>query len=64
LLQSGAEAPAGEALTLQLQHFIRVARGEEAPLTDAADGGRTLALVEAIRQAAESGRACAPETIA
>lgn len=64
LLQSEAGTPAGEALTLQLQHFVRVARGEEAPLTDAADGARTLALVEAIRQAAESGRACAPAIIA
>ncbi|MNH21272.1 Inositol 2-dehydrogenase/D-chiro-inositol 3-dehydrogenase [compost metagenome] len=63
LLQSEAGIPAGAALTLQLQHFVRVARGQEAPLTDAADGGRTLALIEAIRQAAATGRACAPETI-
>lgn len=45
LLQSEESIPAGEALTLQLQHFVRVARGEQAPLIDAADGGRTLALV-------------------
>jgi predicted dehydrogenase len=64
LLQSEESIPAGEALTLQLQHFVRVARGEQAPLIDAADGGRTLALIEAIRQAAETGRACAPEHIA
>ncbi|MFJ4345479.1 Gfo/Idh/MocA family protein [Pseudomonas sp. NPDC089401] len=64
LLQNDETIAAGEALTLQLQHFIRVVRGEEAPLIDAADGGRTLALIEAIRQAAESGRACAPEPIA
>ncbi|WEK29006.1 MAG: Gfo/Idh/MocA family oxidoreductase [Candidatus Pseudomonas phytovorans] len=64
LLQSEETIPDGEALTLQLQHFVRVARGEQAPLIDAADGGRTLALIEAIRQAAESGRACAPEQIA
>lgn len=63
LLQREESIPAGEALTLQLQHFVRVARGEQAPLIDAADGGRTLALVEAIRQAAQSGRACAPEQI-
>ncbi|AVD90298.1 Gfo/Idh/MocA family protein [Pseudomonas sp. SWI44] len=63
LLQSEEAIPPGEALTLQLQHFIRVARGQEAPLIDAADGGRTLALIEAIRQAAESGRACAPAPI-
>ena len=64
LLQSEESIPAGEALTLQLQHFVRVARGEQAPLIDAADGGRTLALIEAIRQAAETGRACVPEHIA
>jgi predicted dehydrogenase len=63
LLQSSESIPAGEALTLQLQHFVRVARGEQAPLIDAADGGRTLALIEAIRQAAQSGRACAPAHI-
>ena len=64
LLQSEENIPAGEALTLQLQHFVRVARGEQAPLIDAADGGRTLALIEAIRKAADSGRACAPEQVA
>lgn len=64
LLQSEESIPVGEALTLQLQHFVRVARGEQAPLIDAADGGRTLALIEAIRKAAETGRACAPEHIA
>ncbi|MGN8247767.1 Gfo/Idh/MocA family protein [Pseudomonas sp. SMV7] len=64
LLQSEENIPAGEALTLQLQHFVRVARGEQAPLIDAADGGRTLALIEAIRKAADSGRACAPEEVA
>jgi len=63
LLQSEEAIPPGEALTLQLQHFIRVVQGTEAPLIDAADGGRTLALVEAIRQAAETGRACAPALI-
>ncbi|WP_406821777.1 Gfo/Idh/MocA family protein [Pseudomonas sp. KnCO4] len=64
LLHSVESIPAGEALTLQLQHFVRVARGEQAPLIDAADGGRTLALIEAIRKAADSGRACAPEQVA
>lgn len=64
LLQSEEAIPAGEALTLQLQHFIRVVQGTEAPLIDAADAGRTLALIEAIRQAAETGRACSPDLIA
>lgn len=51
---------ADEALRLQLQHFIQVARGQAQPLVSAADAGRTLALIEAIREAARTGRACAP----
>ena len=53
----------GEALRLQLLHFVDVARGLAQPLVSAADAGRTLALVEAIFQAAESGQACTPQTI-
>ena len=30
------------ALRLQLQHFVKVARGEVAPLVSAADAARTL----------------------
>lgn len=52
-----------EALRLQLQHFIKVARREVLPLVSAADAARTLALVEAIREAAQTGRACAPALI-
>lgn len=55
--------PSDEALRLQLEHFVAVARGETEPLVDAADAGRTLALVEAIRAAAHSGRACTPTTV-
>jgi len=54
---------ADEALRVQLQHFVRVARREVEPLVSAADAARTLALVEAIRQAAETGQACAPSPI-
>lgn len=54
---------AGEALHRQLLHFVQVARGQVQPLVSAADAGRTLALVEAIRQAAESGQASVPETL-
>lgn len=61
LLRTQETFNAAEALRLQLQHFVRVARGLVAPLVSAADAGRTLALVEAIRQAAETGRACAPQ---
>ena len=52
-----------EALRRQLQHFVRVARGEQAPLVSAGDAGNTLALIEAIHRAAETGRACAPDLI-
>lgn len=63
LLQAQEGFSADEALRLQLQHFIQVARGQAEPLVGAGDAGRTLALVEAIRQAADSGRACAPQII-
>lgn len=63
LLRTQEAFNADEALRLQLQHFVRVARGLVAPLVSAADAGRTLALVEAIRQAAETGRACAPQIL-
>jgi predicted dehydrogenase len=54
---------ADEALRLQLEHFVAVARGEAEPRVDAADAGRTLALLEAIRAAALSGHACTPATV-
>jgi predicted dehydrogenase len=63
LLQSLEIFPPGEALRLQLQHFVKVARGEVVPLVDAVDAGNTLALIEAIREAAETGRACSPHVI-
>lgn len=63
LLQVQESFPVAEALRVQLQHFVQVARGAVAPLVSAADAGRTLALVEAIRQAADSGRAIAPQLI-
>ncbi len=53
----------GEALRLQLQHFVQVARGEVEPLVSADDAARTLALIEAIREAAATGRACIPTLI-
>ena len=52
-----------EALRQQLLHFVDVARGKAQPLVSAADAGRTLALVEAIFQAAETGQACTPQTV-
>ncbi|MDQ7912436.1 Gfo/Idh/MocA family oxidoreductase [Pseudomonas sp. 102515] len=49
-----------EALRLQLEHFVRVARGAEAPLVSAEDAARTLALVAAVERAAASGTAQHP----
>lgn len=63
LLQVQESFSADEALRLQLLHFIEVARGQAEPLVSAADAARTLALIEAIRDAAASGRACAPQTL-
>ncbi len=63
LLQSEEPFSREAALRRQLQHFVQVARGAVAPLVGAADAGRTLALIDAIRQAAESGRTCAPQVI-
>lgn len=60
LLQVQEPFTADEALRLQLLHFIQVARGQVQPLVSAADAGRTLALIEAIRESARTGRACAP----
>ncbi len=44
-----------EPLAEQLRHFGAVIRGTERPITDAADAARTLAVVEAVGQAAMSG---------
>lgn len=49
-----------EALRRQLEHFVRVARREEAPLVSAADAALTLALVAAVERAAASGSAQRP----
>jgi predicted dehydrogenase len=44
-----------EPLAEQLRHFCAVIRGAEQPLTSAADAARTLAVVEAIAEAAKTG---------
>lgn len=50
----------GDPLALQLQHFIRVALREEAPLVSGADGAATLAATMAVLEAARTGRAVRP----
>ncbi|WP_108050997.1 Gfo/Idh/MocA family oxidoreductase [Bosea sp. 124] len=44
-----------EPLAEQIRHFCAVIRGTEAPITDAADAARTLAVVEAVSEAARRG---------
>jgi predicted dehydrogenase len=45
-----------EPLAEQIRHFCAVIRGTEEPITSAADAARTLAVVEAVAQAARSGQ--------
>lgn len=49
-----------EPLAEQLRHFCAVIRGSEEPLTDAADAARTLAVVEAVAEAAQAGATIKP----
>jgi predicted dehydrogenase len=44
-----------EPLAEQVRHFCAVIRGTEQPITNAADAARTLAVVEAVAEAARSG---------
>ena len=48
-------------LALQLAHFVEVMEGRARPLVSGADGLLTLAVVEAIKRAAETGRGQAPD---
>lgn len=47
---------ANDPLVVQIAHFVRVIRGEEAPRVTAREGLRTLELIAAIKAAADSGR--------
>ena len=53
------EVPATDPLERQLAHFGAVVRGEAAPLVSAWDGARNVRIVEAIAEAAGSGRTVA-----
>ena len=52
-----------DVLLAQTEYFGRVARGEEAPRTDALDGARTLAATLAVHEAARTGTQVRPEVI-
>ncbi|SEG71310.1 Gfo/Idh/MocA family protein [Bosea lathyri] len=55
LLQESLAVAPVEPLAEQLRHFCAVIRGQEQPITDAADAARTLAVVEAVGEAARHG---------
>jgi predicted dehydrogenase len=52
-----AEIAESDALALQLAHFLEVIRGEATPLSDGADGTRTLQTTLAVHEAAATGAA-------
>lgn len=45
----------GDPQVRQLHHFVRVARGEEAPIVSVEDALRTMAVLDAVQRAAETG---------
>ncbi|QJQ94185.1 MULTISPECIES: hypothetical protein [Halomonadaceae] len=51
------------AMDHQLEHFIDVAHGTSAPRVSALDAGRTLALVDAVARAADSGQCVTPTAL-
>ncbi|HUC60345.1 MAG TPA: Gfo/Idh/MocA family oxidoreductase [Alphaproteobacteria bacterium] len=53
--RSRLEIVRADPLVVQMRHFCRVARGEEAPLVSAEDAARTLAATLAARRSAETG---------
>ena len=40
---------------MQLKHFVRVVRGEQAPIVTPADNVKTLRVLNAVKRAAETG---------
>ncbi|MDK9696236.1 MAG: Gfo/Idh/MocA family oxidoreductase [Siculibacillus sp.] len=55
LERTSLAGPRVDPLVEQISNFVAVIRGEAAPRVDAAEGARTLAVVEAIRRAATTG---------
>jgi predicted dehydrogenase len=55
--------PAGDPLVEQLRHFLAVIARRELPLVSAEDAMGTLAVVEAVKQAARTGRRVSPGDI-
>ena len=61
LLRETHAVPARDPLEQQTLHFLRVIRGEEAPLVSGRDGARTMAATLAVGQSAAEGRPVRPE---
>ena len=55
LLRESLTVEPVEPLAEQIRHFCAVIRGTETPITDAADAARTLAVIEAVGEAARRG---------
>ncbi|MCW2603470.1 MAG: oxidoreductase [Pseudonocardiales bacterium] len=49
------EQGTGDSYTRQMAHFVDVVRGKAAPIVSVADAAQTLALIEAAREAGETG---------
>lgn len=50
-----------DPLARQIRNFVRVIRGEEAPVVTGLEGLRTMAVIDAVKRAAETGLATVPE---
>ncbi|MFN8444266.1 MAG: Gfo/Idh/MocA family oxidoreductase [Caldilineaceae bacterium] len=56
LVNSQQSVEATDPLVRQLEHFCRVIRGEEAPFVSALDGTRSLVVIQAILESAETNQ--------
>ncbi|OCK57891.1 Gfo/Idh/MocA family oxidoreductase [Bradyrhizobium sp. LMTR 3] len=63
LSRTAVDVPAADPLVEQLRHFCAVIAGREAPLISAKDATGTLAVVEAVREAAVTGNRVSPARI-
>jgi len=52
-----------DPLLLQMNHFVRVCRGEEVPVCSGRDAVESLAVVLAVQRSAECGRSVAPSEL-
>ncbi|MGJ5176308.1 Gfo/Idh/MocA family protein [Bradyrhizobium oligotrophicum] len=61
ITRDGIEIGRGDPYRAQLDHLVRVVRGEEPPLISARDGALTLRATMAVHKAAESGQIVRPD---